>query len=296
MTDYLRTCSGSLALALAGGVELWSADIFTVTLIDGVTKYYWAAWDSDLLVGGSQIYSSTQPWVERGSWGVTNTMQVSTMKMTLGALNTSFAGGAQIKTQIHNGLFDSAFILMSRAFMTSPGNTATLGTIDLFGGLVGAIDLNGISADFQIKGKNTILDQNVPRNIFQIGCNHAYCDAGCTLPRLTYTTSYTVGASPSPSFIPWASAPSNPARYINGTFSATSGTDSGQRRNISYADSTGLTLAYPLYATPAPGDGFTAFEGCDKSVNSGSVQSCTSRSNTQHYRGFPFVPPPNAAY
>jgi hypothetical protein len=47
---------------------------------------------------------------------------------------------------------------------------------------------------------------------------------------------------------------------------------------------------------PIAADGFTAFEGCDKSFNSGSVQSCTSRSNTQHYRGFEFVPPPNSAY
>lgn len=295
MADYLRVAPPALALALQGGVQLWSADIFTVTLIDGVTQYFWAAWDSDLLVG-STVYKSTNPWVERGQWNVSNTMQVPTMKMTLGALNSSFAGGGNIKLQIHNGLFDSATVVMSRAFMTSPGNTATLGIIDLFGGLVAGIDLTGLSADIQVKGKNTLLDQNVPRNCFQIGCNHAYCDAGCTLNRTSYTFSYASGASPTTSFIPWASAPSNPARFINGTLTFTSGSDSGQRRNIALADSTGVTLSYPLYQLPLIGDAFTAFEGCDKSVNSGSVQSCTSRSNTQHFRGFPFVPPPNAAY
>lgn len=295
MAAFLRPVSSPLALALAGGATLWRADLFTFTLVDGVTVYYFTSWDGDLVANGN-TFSSRKPWIERSQWNVSNKMEVPNLKIVLAALNDSFGGGANIKLQIHNGLFDGASMLLQRAYMTSPGDTSTLGTVDLFGGLIAGIDLDGIHADIVVKGKNGTLDQNAPRNIFQIPCNHAFCDVGCTLNRATFTSPYSSGASPSTVFIPWSSAPSNPDRYINGTLAFTSGPASGSRRNITAADSSGVTLAYPLYVLPGAGDSFTAFEGCDKSFNSGSSQSCTARSNTQHYRGFEFVPPPNAAF
>ena len=287
----LRPCSGSLALALQGNVELWSADLFTFTLQDGATIYRWTSWGSDLTVGVYQ-YSSHNPWIKRSKWSVESTMSVPTMDVTLLALNDSFSGGSNIKLQIHNGLFDGASMILSRAYMLSPGATGSLGTIDLFGGTVGGIDLDGGKAVINCKGKNNLLDQNVPRNVYQIGCLHAFCDAGCTLNRVSFTTAYVVGATPTRFFIPWSgAAPGNYALYKFGTIKFTSGLNSGQTRNIVYADSSGITIAYPLYYTPSAGDGFTAFEGCDKTLT-----RCQSLSNDQHYRGYPFVPPPDSAY
>ena len=291
----LRPCSTALANALASGVPLWEAEIYKITLVDGVTNYYWTSWDVDLVVAG-QSYASRNPWITRGKWNVSNTMEIPTLEMSLLALNSGFAGGASIKAQIAQGLFDGATMLMSSAFMTTPGITTSLGAIDLFGGLFGAVDVIGNRVDLKIKGKNNALDQFAPRNTYQIACSHAFCDAGCTLVRATYTQSFTVGASPAASFCPWSSAPGTPAVYANGTVAITSGAGAGQRRTITSANSSGCTLAYPFTIIPAPGDGFTAQQGCDKSFNSGSVQSCTSRSNTQHYRGYQFVPPPTTAY
>jgi hypothetical protein len=56
------------------------------------------------------------------------------------------------------------------------------------------------------------------------------------------------------------------------------------------------SVTLPLFVVPSPGDTFSAFEGCDKSSNSGSGQSCTDCTNRQNYEGFEFVPPPNMAY
>jgi len=290
----LRAASPALAAALQGGVPLWSAELFTFTLVAGAPTFRWTSFDGDLVAGG-QTYLSRKPWLTRSKWNVTNTMEVPSLTVKLAALNDGFNGGVSIKAQIHNGLFDGASFLLSRAYMTTPGDTTALGTIDLFGGEVAGLTLIGSLATITIKGKVNKLNQYVPRNVYQIGCNHAFCDPGCTLSRASFTSSYTVGSSPSVSFIPWTSTPSSPARYTGGTITFTSGPASGESRNISKADGTGLTLSYPLYVAAAPGDGFTAFEGCDKTFNSGSGQSCTDRSNTQHYRGFEFVPPPNAA-
>lgn len=286
----LRSCSGSLALALNGGVELWSADLFEFTLQDA-TVYRWTTWPKDLSVS-LNTYTSRAPWLKRSKWSVENTMSIPTMDVTLMALNDSFAGGASIKLQVHNGLFDGASMLLSRAYMSTPDVTATLGTIELFGGIVGGIDLDGGKAVINCKGKNNLLDQNVPRNVYQVGCLHAFCDTGCTLSRASFTSAYTVGASPTRFFIPWnGAAPGNYALYQFGTIKFTSGNNSGQTRNIASVDATGITLAYPLYYTPTAGDGFTAFEGCDKTRT-----RCQSLSNEQNYRGFPYIPPPDSAY
>lgn len=296
MGAILRDCSPALAAALAGGQPLWRADLFSITLRDGVTVLNWCAWDSDLICGGV-TYASRKPWIERSTWNVANTCEVPTLTARLLALNDGFAGGANIKTQIVGGLFDGAAFLLSRAFMASPGNADALGSIALFGGVVGGVEIVGSTAKLSIKGKVNTLDQNVPHNLYQVGCNHAFCDAGCTLSRASFTGSFAAGAAPTPSFIPWSGAPPvNAANYQNGTLTMTSGAGAGQSRGIAQASAAGLTLSYPLYIAPAPGDAFTAFQGCDKSFNSGSGQSCTDRSNTLNYRGFPFIPPPNTAY
>lgn len=292
----LRPCSGPLALALEGGVELWSADLFQFDLVDGATTFLWTSWNKDLVAGGN-TYLSKMPWLNRSKWNVSNTMEVPTLMVYLRALNDGFNGGANIKTQIHNGLFDGAKFLLSRAYMVHPNETATLGTIDLFGGEVAGLDMIGTVANINIKGKVNTLDQYVPRNVIQIGCNHAFCDIGCTLSRGTFTTAYVMGSGGlTRTFIPWSgSPPGNATNYLGGSVHVTSGAASGAWRTIVEADATGLTLSYPLYDDPAGGDGFTAFEGCDKTFNSGTGRSCTDRFNTQNYRGFEFVPPPSTA-
>lgn len=290
----LRDCSPALAAALADGSIRDSADLFYLLLSDGVSQFFWTSWDKGLLVG-TQSYSSMAPWLRRSRWNVSNTMEVPTLAVDLLDSGTSFDGGGAIVTQVSQGLLDGATFLLSRAYMVDSGDTSALGTIDLFGGKVAGLDLIDNAVSMNIKGRVNDLDQFVPRNVVQVGCNHAFCDLGCTLARATFTAAFAMGASPTGTFVPWQVAPGNPTNYIGGTVAVTSGAASGARRTVVYADATGLTLAYPLYATPMAGDAFTAFQGCDKTFNSGSGRSCTDRANTQNYRGFEFVPPPNTA-
>jgi len=295
MAALLRTSTlGLLEAALDAGVITAEADLFVFTLLDG-TVLYWTSWDQDLTFQG-QVYSSKGPWLESSDWNVSNTMAIPELKIFMRAFNTSFRGGASIMAQVHNGLFDGAVVLMSTAFMVA--SPTILDTVPLFGGKTGGIDLGGATATIDVRGKTNDLDQYAPRNLYQIPCNHGFCDPGCTLLRSAFTQTFAAGASGlSPSFIPWSGTPpTNAANYQNGQLTMTGGAASGQTRTVAGASSAGEALAYPLYEDPSPGDAFSAFQGCDKSLNSGSGQSCTARSNTQHYRGFPFVPPPNSAY
>lgn len=298
MTAILRAVAPALASALTSGAQLWRAAIFAFTLADGTTVLRFTSWDSDLVIGG-ETYSSRKPWVEHSDWDVSNTMEIPQMTVTLRALNDAFRGGAQIKQQIHNGLFDGAFVDVSWVFMSAPGAAFALDTVPMFGGVCAGIDITGTTATIQARGKNNLLDQNAPRNLYQISCLHAFCDAGCALSRATFTATNTVGSGsggPTASFVPWGSVPGSPTVYQNGFMVMTSGVASGSRRSIAVADSAGLTLAYPFYNTPAHGDAFSVVQGCDKTFNSGSGQSCTDYSNTQHYKGYEFIPSPTSAY
>lgn len=294
MTAWLRDAPAPLIAALAAGAIRYRADLMTITLIDG-TVLRWTNFDHDLTYDG-HVFTSQGVLLNRMTWSVKNTLEVPNFTLKASSLNTGFNGGAALQVQIHGGLLDGAAFLGQRAMMGLDARPDTLGVLSLFAGKVAGVDLDGLTAAIGIKGKTNDLDQYAPRNLYQIPCNHAFCDAGCTLSQSAFTAAYSVGASPSPTFIPWSSAPVNASGHQGGVIAFTSGAAAGSRRTIVAASSAGVSLAYPLPFVPAPGDGFTALRGCDKTYNSGSNQSCTAYGNTAHYRGFPDTPPPGSAY
>ncbi|MGB8601973.1 MAG: DUF2163 domain-containing protein [Rhizomicrobium sp.] len=281
--SLLRSCPAALAAALASHSHFYLANLFTVTLSDG-TVYRWTDWEQNLTASG---HTYTAMKLKRGKWSLTNSMTVPCMDFSLYATNAAFDGGASIKTQVLNGLFDDALILHSRAYMTSPGDTSAFGVLDLNSWIPGEIAINGTTVDMTLKGKNNRLNQQAPRNVYQAGCVHSFCDAVCTLARASYTTSHSVGtaAAVSRTFIPWDSAPSDYALYKSGTVKITGGDTAGQSRTILAASASGLTLVYPLYAAPAAGDAFTAFKGCQK-----TLAACQAYGNSQHWRAWPYTP------
>jgi uncharacterized phage protein (TIGR02218 family) len=296
----LRPCSGALATALATGVRLDRADLFTISLL-GASIYHWTSYDVDLTVAG-QLFASSSQFLSRGRSRVINTMEVPTLEIYL--LDTSTAGFTgvgtpRLRTQIHNGLLDGANVLLQRVFMPAgTTDTATYGTIDLFSGDVGAVELSeGAKATIKVRGKNSRLDVPAPVNVYQPGCIHTFCDAGCTLNPATFTVSRTVLASPTPTRTSIAFVSSSTALALllkSGKVTMTSGPNSGQQRTITDALVVGantiLTLTNPLFATPSAGDTFTTFQACDK-----TIPTCNAvYSNLANFRGFPFIPPPPA--
>lgn len=104
-----------------------------------------------------------------------------------------------------------------------------------------------------------------------------------------YAASGTVGDGSSFSVINWTGASSI---YAQGTLLFSSGVNAGASVNIKSATSGALMLSYPLEAAPSPGDAFTVYQGCDHTMS-----TCQTKfANLANFRGFPFVPPPAAAY
>ena len=287
----LRTCGTSLATALGNGARLDQADLFQLTTLQGAF-YVWTSAGTNLTVFG-QLYTSVAPHIERGKWNLTNTMEVPTLEVRI--LDTSKAafgtGTLSLRTQIHNGLLDGASFRLQRLFLPAGTTDTSLGAIDIFTGDVGAVTLLGAQATIKVRGKSARLNVQAPRNVFQPGCLHTFCDTGCTLSKASFTHNFSVIGSSTRTILP-ISGGALSAQTKGGTLTMTSGANSGESRSIIDWDGfSTVTLVQPLSNVPAVGDTCTVFQGCDK-----TLATCTSTySNALNFRGFPFIPPPNTA-
>jgi uncharacterized phage protein (TIGR02218 family) len=298
----LRPASGALVTALAAGNVPYQADLFTLSVL-GASTYHWTSWDSDLTVS-AQLFASNTQFFQRGQWRVVKDMEVPTLEVTI--FDTSTAGFTGIgtprfRTQVINGLLDGAGFLLQRVYMPTPGDTATYGTVDIFSGDVGQAVLSGAQVLLKIRGKNSRLNVDTPSIVYQPGCIHTFCDAGCTLSPASFTNSFTVIGSPAPtrtsvSFTTTALlAPVLALFLVGGTVTMTSGATILQKQLIIAGQVVGgtnvtLTLANALTVAPTAGDTFNGFQGCDKTVT-----RCTAYGNLVNFLGIPFIPRPATA-
>ena len=297
--DY--TDSGGPAF-LASRTPCRVGELFTITLASGTT-YRWTSYDRNLSLGGHTWFAAsatTAPLITRNRFGVKNTVEVPELELRLGCGDVLVGGGLDnLKTQIHNGLFDGATVEMSRVFMPTAGDTK-YGRVVLFSGrLAGvAIDAEGITVTS--KGHNVLMNQQAPKNLYQTNCLHTFCDPGCTLSAAAYTfTGQTVRSGTGPHAIKWT-VPTGftPSQFTLGKLTMTSGLAAGQIRTVSLGSGNYLFLTYPLYDTPSAGDTFDILMGCDRqqaSCQTRKQANGTTVDNSQHYRGFPCVPPAELA-
>lgn len=290
----LRPCSTALAAAFAAGylpAPAQMADLFTINLVSG-TIYRFTSYSQSLLFSGNTFLAIPLPILNRDQWNVTNTMEIPQLTVEIYDNTLAGFGGSplSLRTQIHNGLFDGGTLSLERLFMPTPGDTVTYGTIPIFKGDIGAATLSAGKVTIKVRGKNSRLSVNAPINVYQPGCIHTFCDAGCTLSSATFTTTHAVASAPSASVIQVNTLP-GAGQVKGGTLTMTSGTAAGQSANIIDANLSTffLTLSRPFYSTPVNGDTCTIFTGCDK-----TIATCnTTYANLVNFRGFPFIPPPN---
>ena len=77
-----------------------------------------------------------------------------------------------------------------------------------------------------------------------------------------------------------------------GTCTFTSGANSGLSRTVASSLTGVLNFAMPLPNVPAPGDTFTVYPGCDR-----SMATCHSKFNAlAYYNAEPYIPQPESVY
>lgn len=215
-------------------------------------------------------------------------LDVDQQQVTAAALSTdTIAGGAAFLQALREGAFDGAEILRYRVFFNgSVASANVVGAVLLFKGRMGVIQQVGrTSAKFTVNSDLILLDNYMPRNVYQPTCVHKLYDSGCTLSKNNFGFGGTVGAGATVTRIPWTGASAN---FTQGTITFTSGVNAGVTATIGSAQGGAwLTLIYPLEEAPGEGDTFTAYYGCDH-----TLPTCRSKfNNSANFRGFPFVPP-----
>lgn len=263
------------------------ADCYTFTLLDGLVLTYTNA-DVPIALNG-YTFLANSVLVDGLRFKCAAGLDVDQQQITISAKSSDTVRGVSFLQALREGVFDGCEIQRERAFMTSWGATP-VGSVVLFKGRVATIDNVGrTTAQITVNSDLVLLDINMPRNLYQPNCVHVLYDSGCSLVKEAYATSGTVGEGSSVSIIKCTAA--SPA-FSQGTLLFSSGINAGVSANIKAADSESLHLSYPLETAPSPGDAFTAYQGCDHTM--GTCQ--TKFANLANFRGFPFVPPPAAAY
>ena len=160
------------------------------------------------------------------------------------------------------------------------------------------------SVSFMLESEWGKMDRAIPRTIIQEQCNNKLFDAECTLVQSDWQVVATVAAAPAPTRIqfdfvfvsggPRVPIPPLPDRWFELGFVQfnTGAALAPLKRFILHHVGTTLQLATNLPFAPIAGDPIFLLPGCDK-----TAATCQAKfSNLQNFRGFPYVPKPDAIY
>lgn len=285
----MKTVSPALRALLASD-QFTMADLYTFTLAGGGVLRYTDA-DIDIVADG-RLFTSNGPRFDRQGRGRTQWrrgLEVDTLEIEMAPRATDLVDGAPFLAALRMGVFDGAEVQLERAFMPSWGDTSA-GTVILFIGRVGDVEAGRTSATIHVNSHLELLDIAMPRNLYQPSCVNTLYDSSCTVNRSLFAAESDVASGSTPSVILCALA--QPAGWFDlGVVEVTSGANAGFNRMVkSYAPGR-LDLVSPFPAAFAAGDRFVAIAGCDKTQN-----TCQGKfDNLRHFKGFPYIPPPETA-
>lgn len=267
------------------------ADLYTFTLIDGTVLHYTSG-DTNIITGGYTYLSGGQtgPYFERFGGNKPRIkwqrgLAVDTMVFDVLPKDATINSIGFLST-ILQGAFDGAIVSLTRAYMSSYGTVT--GSVLLFTGRVADINCGRVFATFTINSHLELLNQNMPRNLYQTACVNTLYDSACTLNQNSFDESGSVASGSTVSIINTTLTAAT-GYYDLGKIKFTSGANNGLWRGVkSYINSTPdtINMTIPLPYTPAVSDTFIIYAGCDKKQS-----TCTSKfSNLVNFRGFPYLP------
>ncbi len=287
--------ASSALQALLASRQFYAADLYTFTLVGGGVLRYTSG-DRDIQANGN-LFTSQGPRVDRKDnkakchWKIG--VEVDTLVFDVMPQASDLVNGQGFLAACAQGAFDGAELTLERAFMATYGDTS-VGTVILFAGRVAEIDLGRAVATFSVNSHLELLNLNLPRNLWQPGCVNSLGDASCGVTLASYAVGGSAAAGSSAHLV--NATLGQPTGYFDqGKITFTSGANAGLWRSVKYFVSGApgvIALLAPFPNAPAPGDGFTIYPGCDKTLG---ANGCAKFANTARFRGFPYVPTPDTA-
>jgi uncharacterized phage protein (TIGR02218 family) len=264
------------------------ADCFSFTQTNGLALTYTNA-DVPVLYDG-KLFRADGPLVSGLKYRATVGLNVDRQEISIAARPGDLTSGAPLLASLRDGAFDGAKVRRDRVFFSDFVGGAPVGGVTLFYGRISTIDEVGRTrAKISVANELVLLDVDMPRNIFGATCQNTLYGPVCGLPAGAFSTQANADAGSTSSLI---FSPAALAGHAQGKLAFSSGANAGVAATVKLvAPGVSLTLAYPLPFTPAVGDAFTVYYGCDHTQG-----TCQTRfNNLANFRGFPFVPPPQMA-
>lgn len=305
ITSQLQTLFDQVTSGVHNGVDY--CGLYQFSLVTGGTLYYASA-DVDIFLkssaSGGDAFWANQTFSAGGSVGpyldTTDTrakmhqkigVEVDTLVFDL-IPGTAQVQGTDFLSAVREGVFDGAELTYLGAFWPLGSGYANpivpTGTIIKFVGRVAEVDAGRSKTTFTVNSHLELLNQNMPRNLWQATCVNTLYDASCTLNMASFAVS---GSAATGSTGITINATMSPATgYFDlGQITFTSGVNNGISRTVKtyIKGSPGtLSLISPFPNAPAASDTFNAYPGCDKLEG-----TCANKfANLTNFKGFPFVP------
>jgi uncharacterized phage protein (TIGR02218 family) len=195
--------------------------------------------------------------------------------------------GLAFVTAVKQGVFDGAELTLYRAFMPNYNDVAA-GTVIMFAGRIAEIEASSSLINVTVNSHLELLNQNLPRNLYQAACLNTLFDNACGLNKASLAINGSVLAGSSDLIIN-ANLSQISGYFDMGVIKFTSGVNNGLSRTIkSYNKSTisNINIISPLPKPLSIGDNFTIYAGCDKQQT-----TCKNKfNNINRFRGFPYIP------
>ena len=236
-----------------------------------------------------QQYVSTSPKVVRDRTKISVGIEVDDMTVTLYGGITDLIQGIPFPQFVANGGFDGARLSVDRCFMATYGDTSA-GVVNIFTGSISDVKPSRTEIALTVSSDLQLLNAPMPRNVYAPACSHNLYDAGCGAVKASFGAVSSCATGSTKLLINCALAQAS-GYFDVGTVTFTSGANAGATRTVKSYTPGVINLSLPLPSIPAVGDTFTCYAGCDKSQS-----TCTNKFNRLvSFRGFPFVPVPEAS-
>jgi uncharacterized phage protein (TIGR02218 family) len=298
MKSITYETSAGATVALLATREAMFATLIQFSLLNGAGSLYYTSSDWPLKFNGNTYQTAMNSGVvidRKGSkakikWNIGT--HVNTLAIDVLA-NNAKVNGQDFFAAVKQGVFDGATVTFYRAYWnrtTSFMNPILpVGVVQMFAGHVAQIDSSRSKVTFTIKDYMDLLNIQLPRNLYQGGCLNTLYDTACTLNANSFMETGGVTSGSSASVVNNTTLTGTTGVYDQGKITFTSGLNNGISRSVKqYINGSPTTIALlsPFPNTPANGDTFKVFQGCNKTQS-----TCNTKfSNLINFRGFPYIP------
>lgn len=297
----MKTANSALQAYLPIAKTLYIAEVYTINLISGNTFYY-TSLDVNIIYNGITFYAN-ELLLERGA--TTQTKGIELSEMDIKAIPKSMVqlNGVDFIKACRMGMLDGARIKLERIFYSQwwePNEDQTQYQIDgitWFSGRVSDIEPSRTQVLIKVKSDTELFNVNWPKNYYKTECQWQLYDDNCQLDSDDFKETGLIDNDSGTST--QAELYTDMTGFGDGYFDLgyivfTSGDNAGEYRTIkSYVSDTGqFSIIPPLPYVPIFLDEFDAFPGCDRTK---TMCESIKFNNSEHYRGFNYVPTPETA-